>query len=112
MAEVNVIVGDVEGDTLQWREGSGNTIEIYDIEVRSERRQGRGRELVQKLFKKIELWYPDCNLVWAITRTTNEIAQEFYEALGFRVVGVLREFYSNEQGVDAIMYGRSPKGAI
>lgn len=114
---MNIIEGEYEEDFLRWRTASGRTIEITDIQIMSERRQGRGRELVQKLFGIIEKEHPTCNLVWAITRTTNQIAQIFYESLGFRVVGVLRQFYEDDKrddrrGVDAIMFGRSPKGSI
>ena len=88
-------------DILDWRAGSGNTIEIFDILVKSGRRNGVGRAMIKQLIANVS---PGTKL-WAITRSNNEIAQEFYEALGFRVVGVLREFYQDEQGVDAVMYG-------
>lgn len=95
-------------DYLVWREGSGDTIEIYDIAVASERRRtGIGRQLVGMLLK--DYVPPGVRLVWAVTRYTNLIAQEFYEALGFRVVAVLRNFYKDEPDgknvADAIMFG-------
>jgi ribosomal protein S18 acetylase RimI-like enzyme len=96
-------------DFLLWRQGSGKTVEIFDIQVGSIRRQGIGKTMVFDLLLHAPV---DTTLVWAITRSTNLIAQEFYEALGFRVVGILRDFYQ-DQGfqcctVDAIMYGRKP----
>lgn len=97
-------------DFIEWRAGSGNTLEIFDIAVRSERRQGRGRQLVQHLFSQ----FPDAPLVWAITRGDNEVAQHFYAALRFRVVGVLRRFYgdSDRTADMGIVYGRSPRGPV
>lgn len=98
---------DCEEDFLVYREGSGHSVEIFDIQVKSERRVGKGRMLMELLFSGLK---PGTK-VWAITRAENEIAQEFYESLGFRVVGVLREFYADEPGVDAIMYGRKAGGS-
>lgn len=91
---------------LDWREGSGGTVEIFDIVVNSQRRVGIGRRMVYQLYKDMP---KDTKLVWAITRAENFIAQRFYEELRFRVVAVLRSFYKDDAGketVDAIMYGR------
>lgn len=101
-------------DWLDWRLGSGNTVEIFDINVDSEsRRSGRGRRMVDKL---IDSEMPkETAMVWAITRSDNLIAQQFYEKMRFRVVAVLRNFYQdshvkragqNLHYADAIMYGR------
>ncbi len=101
-----IILNDDERDFLEWRQGSGTTIEIFDICVGSERRVGKGRALVYQLYKLIP---PDTKLVWAITRADNFIAQEFYEELNFRVVGVLRCFYKedkHDRTVDALLYGK------
>lgn len=91
-------------DWLEYRNGSGDTVEILDINVGSERRKGVGRLMVNTLLRRLK----DEDFVWAITRINNCIAQEFYEELGFRVVGVLRNFYrrDDQTRVDAIMYGR------
>lgn len=101
------IVIDDARDFLDYRDGSGGTVEIYDIQVCSERRRGKGRRLVYTLYKRIK---PEVKLVWAITRTDNLIAQQFYEELRFRVVAVLRDFYKDESKpngtADAIMFGR------
>lgn len=104
-APVKRIILDHPDDYLDYREGSGSTVEIYDICVGTERGKGRGRYLVQLLLQMVP---PGTRLVWAITRGGNFIAQEFYEKLGFRVVGTLRNFYQErrgESGVDAVMYG-------
>lgn len=96
-------------DFLIYRKGSGDTVEIYDIAVCNEnRRQGRGRILMEMLFA-LE---PKVYLVWAITRADNLAGIEWYEAMKFRVVANLREFYGADQRIDAIMLGRSPLGPV
>lgn len=91
-------------DYLMWRKGSGNTVEIYDIAVYSERRNGNGRLLVNYLIDHLP---PGTRTLWAITKADNFIAQQFYESLNFRVIGTLRSFYQDSGNtVDAIMYGR------
>lgn len=94
-----------EKDFLVYREGSGNTIEIFDIAVESERGKGVGTSMVRELIQTVRL--ENKKTVWAITRSSNFVAQQFYESLGFRVVGVLRDFYKDEicGHVDALMYG-------
>lgn len=96
----------LEGDArdfLLWREASGGTIEIYDVAVGSERRVGKGRQLVAELFRLLGPARP----VYAITRADNAIGLQWYAALGFRVVAVLMGFYSGENQVDAVMVGRN-----
>lgn len=92
---------------LDYRKGSGNTVEIYDIEIcNSHRRQRRGRTLVDLLLDKY--LPPGTNMVFAITRPENVVAQQFYSELRFRVIGVLWDFYDRKGRADAIMYGRHP----
>lgn len=86
---------------LDYRPGSGNTVEILDIAVDgTHRRQGLGRWMVNKLLERVD----DGVLVFAITRDTNYIAQQFYEDMRFKIVGFLRDFYAD--GESALMYGR------
>lgn len=92
------------GEFLDWRQGSGDTIEIFDIHVPSERRRmGLGRQLVYKLID--HHLPPGTKKVWAITRAKNLIAQQFYEELNFRALP-LRDFYDNYHCVDALMFVR------
>lgn len=99
-------------DFLIYRQGSGNTIEILDINIGSERRRkGLGRKLVDLLFR--DKLPPETVLVWAITRADNFKAQQFYEKLRFRIVANLRNFYQDTPDrlahhgtVDAILFGR------
>ena len=97
---------------IEFRYAPGNTCEIVNIEVEGEHRgQGIGRRLIEMLFEEVVKM--DVHNVYAITRTDNLIAQQFYEKLRFEVTGVLRRFYrSDGRCVDAIMYGRSPKGPV
>jgi ribosomal protein S18 acetylase RimI-like enzyme len=94
-------------DFLEWRQGSGRTVEIYDIMVGSHRRQGRGRSLVNMLLG--HHLPKGTTLVYAITRIDNIIAKQFYEELRFRLIGSLWNFYKDTGAantVDAVMYGR------
>jgi ribosomal protein S18 acetylase RimI-like enzyme len=94
-------------DFLDHREGSGGSVEIFDIQVMSSRREGKGRLLVDRLIKSL----PKSVLrIWAITRAENYVAQEFYEELNFRACP-LRDFYgvkdeNGSRSVDAILYIR------
>lgn len=97
-------------DFLEYVRGSGPTVEIRDIQVGTERRLGRGRALVDQLLKRLPSEFPDCKVVWAITRAENKVAQQFYESLHFRIIGNLFDFYRDvgpEGRVDAVMYGRN-----
>jgi ribosomal protein S18 acetylase RimI-like enzyme len=97
---------------LDWRVNPGGVCEIVDIEVKAEfRGRGFGRRLLETLFAKPEV--RACQTVYAITRVDNLVAQQFYEKCMFEVTGILRRFYSREERVvDAVMYGRSPRGPV
>lgn len=94
---------------LDWREGSGNSLEIVDVAVDNVvRRKGVGKGLVDRLIKICEAHR--VTRIYAITRAENRIAQEWYESMNFRAVP-LYDFYGmrTEEGhrtVDAIMYLR------
>lgn len=96
-------------DCLYYREGSGGTVEIFDVVVGSERRVGRGRQLVAELFRRLE---PDGAFVWAFTRADNEIAHQWYRALGFREVARLVDFYGQSGTVDCLLFGRDSRGPL
>jgi ribosomal protein S18 acetylase RimI-like enzyme len=65
-------------DYLIYREGSGHTLEIFDIAVYGHRRSGVGTQLFNILLKETTE-----TRIFAITRKENEIAQQFYAKLGF-----------------------------
>jgi ribosomal protein S18 acetylase RimI-like enzyme len=107
--ELNRIILDNDPrDFLDYREGSGGSIEIFDIQVGSERGKGKGRRLIEALFSRLK---PETR-VWAITRAENEVAQKFYEKLCFDVVSPLRRFYTSHRGVDALLYIRRAGGPV
>jgi len=85
-------------------------VEIVDIAVgNGVRRQGYGRLLVERLFTELG----DGRRVYAVTRASNEVAQQFYTALGFHDVNPLRRFYCDERsGIDAVMYSRWTGGPV
>ena len=91
-------------DYLDWREGSGGSVEIYDIVVNSDRRRGRGKALVEELVRVVRKTLGRNRLVWAITRSSNLIAQQFYLAVGFRQVGLLVRFYPDNHD-HGLMFG-------
>lgn len=98
------IFADDELNHLDWRDGQGRTVEIFDIVVGTERRKGIGRRLIEKMLTEIS---QDTAMIFAITRISNTIAHEFYESLGFRIVGRLHNFYRNKDGSEhALMYGK------
>lgn len=87
---MTTIYGTDRRDFLVYREGMGGTVEIFDIAVYSKRGAGVGRGLVNQLLKSVRGHYL---VVFAITRISNTIAQQFYEALGFRLCARLHNFY-------------------
>lgn len=101
-SSIHVIELNEGQDFLHYRQGSGGTVEIFDIAVNSERGVGRGRQLINLLFDEVR---QNTHLVFAITRESNQIARQFYAALGFYKLGELHRFYQEES---AIMYGRKP----
>lgn len=105
---MNRINGYYPGDFLDWREGSGGTVEIFDMEVgNANRRRGSGRTMVDTVITECEK--RGVKTLYAITRMSNLIAQHFYTELRFRPV-LLPDFYKDEPLVngksypDAIMY--------
>ncbi len=93
---------------IEWRQGSGNSVEILDITVANEhRREGFGRGMVRCVIERF--LKPEVKTVYAITRASNRAAQQFYERLRFRP-HPLRHFYkdeplvSGEEYTDAILY--------
>lgn len=76
-----------EVDRLVYREGAGDTVEIFDISVNSEVRRGIGTRMINTLKKQ----FPNKH-IFAITHSHNLIAQEFYKSNGF-VGTLLPNFY-------------------
>lgn len=76
-----------EVDILDYRKGSGDTIEIYDIVVNSERGVGRGKLLFEELLRR-----ENPKRVFAFCRAENDNAHKYYRKLGCREVD-LGQFY-------------------
>jgi len=71
-------------------------VEITDIFVEPKfRGQGEGRKMVEKVIKKAE----GKACVYLFTRKSNEGAQKFYEAIGFKKVCEIEGFYRSESGI-------------
>lgn len=87
---MTTIYGDDRRDFLVYREGMGGTVELFDIAVMSERGKGIGRKLVNSLIRRVQGEYLE---IFAITRISNTVAQQFYEALGFRICARIHNFY-------------------
>ena len=64
------------------------------------RRKGIGRRLLQSVIHQ-----PHIKRIWAEVRRSNEGAQAFYHNLGFHVVGVVPNYYGNE---DALIVQKTP----
>lgn len=106
MAASEVIYGEL-GEYLEYQKRGDGTVEILDIAVQHGRRQGKGRVLVSQLLRDLA----PSTVVYAITRIENEIAQQFWEGVGFTTVNPLRRFYGSDK-VDALMYVRKAGGPV
>jgi hypothetical protein len=76
-------------DWLTYHRAPAGTVEIDDINVLTQRRQGRGRRLIEMLLKEV----PDACTIFLFTRESNVVAQKFYEAMGFVRTATVRTFY-------------------
>jgi len=98
MNKITAKDGDAIIAHLDYRDGSGKTIEIYDIAVsKYHRERGIGRKMIEELKEKV-----NTHFIFAITRESNHRARKFYAALGFRKVAILGRMYGEE---NAVMYG-------
>src|SRR5690242_7323706 len=68
---------------IAWRCSTGENYEILLIEV-SEPRKGYGRNLVREMCRRIRPYHS----VFVFRRATNEVAGEFYRALGFKEIAI------------------------
>jgi [ribosomal protein S18]-alanine N-acetyltransferase len=57
------------------------------------RKKGIGKALLERA-----LSHPRIKKLWAEVRVSNKGAQAFYERMGFRVTGVVPNYYGNEDG--------------
>jgi ribosomal protein S18 acetylase RimI-like enzyme len=94
-----------EIDKLLYRENTGETTEIHEINVESKRRSGIGSKLIIELTKRTN------DNIFAFCHCQNEVAQKFYEKNGF--VGTrIKNFYKVYEPYtsgDAILYVKENK---
>jgi ribosomal protein S18 acetylase RimI-like enzyme len=114
-------LGDHPGRTLrdpdgkgyiEWRWAPGYGAEIVNIEVSAEhRRTGVGRLLLRQLCDTVSAG--GGMTVFAVTRSDNRIAHDWYRAMGFHVAGRLHGFYDAHLKVlDALLFARSCKEPV
>lgn len=99
---MNLITLESRADYLRYQVRADNTVEILDIAVGTERGAGRGSELIRKLLEELKT---DTDLVYALTRASNEQAHRFYVKNGFKRIGILDGFYK-DLNESAHVYGK------
>lgn len=95
-------------DSLHYRPGSGNSVEIFNIAVRSGRGIGKGAALIRLLLNTLaedrgEDDSDEDKRVFAFVRQSNFPAQRFYLREGFRVLSTVVDFYGKHS--HAILVG-------
>lgn len=86
-----IIEANNQQDFIVYEVRGGNTVEITNIAVNSERRAGIGTQLINTMIKHLKCEDP-YNL-YVMTRESNTVARDFYRAVGFQTVAILPEFY-------------------
>ena len=92
-------------DHVRYSVRGGNTVEIENISVKTEKRRGVGTALVNELISKCEKPVR----IYAFTRRSNKVAIEFYQAIHFSFVAVCPGFYLDGEGGlagDAVLFSR------
>lgn len=108
----HMIQGEDSHDYLIWRAASGRSVEILDIQVNSDRRKGVGRSLVARLIDTLPKGTGTpggVTMLWAMTRLSNTLAQQFWEGCNFYLLGRLHRFYHDgpkaTEWESALVYG-------
>ena len=100
--------GTILGELI-WRVGSGYNIEITEFGIFAEKnkRQGWGTQLLEAAFEDMCQYFLKINhslwKVYLFCEETNQEARGFYEARGFQLETVLKDFHPDG---DAVMYSR------
>ena len=79
-----------EDGFIGWRWGTGDNVELVDLQVNGAPRTGGGRRLLTEMLRALKA-SPPYATVFGFTRSPNLDAQRFYAAMGFAlstVVGV------------------------
>lgn len=72
-------------DFLVYRDGGGETIEVFDIAVNTERRVGTGTKLMEKLEKKLKKG----THIHIFARHENTRARQFYKKHGYHPITIV-----------------------
>lgn len=75
-------------DVLVYRDGGGDTIEVFDIVVNSERKVGNGRKLMEMLEEKVGKG----THIHIFARHQNIVARQFYKKMGYNPI-LIQNFY-------------------
>jgi ribosomal protein S18 acetylase RimI-like enzyme len=101
--------GRLRGE-LVWRLATGHTVEIteFGIYAPRDRRRSWGTRLLESGLEDMQQFFGEIGhrlrRVYAFCDSTNAAGRAFYEARGFRVGAILKEFYSY---CDAVLYVRN-----
>jgi ribosomal-protein-alanine N-acetyltransferase len=90
--------GQILGYIVFTKEGHIISIAVHSLH----RRKGIGKELLGRV-----IGMPSLKKVWAEVRRSNQGAQAFYLRMGFRITGVVPNYYGNE---DALIAEWTPPG--
>lgn len=60
----------------------------------SHRRRGVGKKLLERAMAE-----PAIKRLWAEVRRSNQVAQAFYFSMGFRIIGLVPNYYGNEDAL-------------
>lgn len=94
---------------LVWRVASGHNIEITEFGIFEEdnRRQGWGTRLLEAAFEDMREYFMKIShplwKVYLFCEETNQEARRFYEAKGFRLEVILKDFWADG---NAVMYSQ------
>ena len=100
--------GTILGE-LVWRVVSGHNIEITEFGIFEEdnRRQGWGTRLLEAAFEDMREYFMKIShplwKVYLFCEETNQEARRFYEAKGFRLEVILKDFWADS---NAVMYSQ------
>lgn len=90
---------------------TGNTVEILDIAVNTERGKGTGTKLIKAMLDNLE----SGRFLYAFVRRSNVGALIFYKKVGFEYSTIVPSFYVNDAGdkrEDAVLVGKFLKGKV
>lgn len=88
---------------IGWRWGTGDNVELVDLQVTGVPRTGGGRRLLVEMLRVLKDDPPYCT-VFGFTRTSNLDAHQFYRAMGFDMTLVLGVYADGDAWVFSARY--------